>query len=230
LAAAALVGLALLPGCGAIERPQQPAADGVVTSTTVPSAAVLKAALLSDVDVPGSTPAPPPESGSSGSGIDDITSCTELGASGDGAEDPNEVVGPDLQLSMGGTTFTYGSSATIGPAEEVAGFISTLATGGANACMLDAFKAGLMAIQGSPKVDLSGLSVNAWPVEIADGGAILGIKGSLKVAGRQFRLGLNLGVFRRGQVLVTVMVVAAAGEVVSGETDALARRIAGRLP
>lgn len=193
------------------------------TTTTLPKPPeVLKAALLATSDVPSATASPAvPEA-------DDLTACfpgNPLAVK----TDPSEVLGPDLEVNQGGNLRGYGSSYRQPTPEQAAAYVAAFATPAGSACRLGSFKATLNADPEPPKVDAAGLSGNAAPVAVADGGAVLTITGDLISQGGPMPVGFELLVFRKGGAVFFLKAEASRGPVVPGQSVELALKMASRL-
>jgi len=193
-----------------------------VTSTTI-SASVLKAALLTPADVPGATLDP-----ESSAGLD-ASACfpgNPLGA----RTYPDEVDSRDLEVIQGKLLRTFASNARPATPAQAKEFVQVSATPGGSACLISAIKAFLSSDPKPPKVDPSGLTGTATSEAIADGGAVLAVRGNLISQGRKLKVEADTVVFSKGAVLISVDTGAIDGSVVPGQALDLARRIAGRLP
>ncbi len=234
--AAALSALAVLGACGGAS-PQEPlttvatrptttlrtTTTVATTTTTLPKPPeVLKAALLTPADVPGTTASPAvPEA-------DDPTACfpgNPLAVK----TDPSEVLGADLEVNQGGNVRGYGSSYRQATPERASAYVAAFATPAGSACRLGTFKASLNADPEPPKVDASGLTGSAVPVDVADGGAVLTVAGDVISQDGPMSVGFELLVFRKGGAVFFLKAEASRGPVVPGQSVELARKMASRL-
>jgi len=194
------------------------------TAATRPPVVVnpaLKVALLGAADLPGAVVGP------AGRKVD-LTACFPGNPAG-AAENQNQAIGPAVGIVQGRVQRTYTSRAVeVGP-KQAAAFVATFASAAGSACVTTVIKT---AISGplSPKVDSSGLSGTVKPAPIADAGAVLTVKGNLKVNGTSVPVASDVAVFHKGQVVVMVTANAAGGATVANQAVDLARKIAGRLP
>ena len=216
-------------GCGEAPPTGPAATTAGVTTTTLPSKAVLKAALLGPVDLPGSIAAEGTADVVATSSADPA-SCAGMDEEGAAAADAMDVTGPDLELHDGQVLRFYSSTAGRGSLEEVTGFITQLTSPSGITCGVDVIKATMSGDVDGVKIDASGLSGTGSAVPVGDGAGIIRIRGKLKVQRQRVPVGADVIVFRKGNVAVMVMAFAARGEVVEGQAVELAQRIAGRLP
>lgn len=235
--AAALTVLVILGGCGSDSPSSAPSKSAAAptattvatTTTTLKPPGAIKAALLTPTDVRGAKVAAPlPDSED-----DELSACfpgNPIGARGD----PNEVMGPDLELTQGRIDRTYGSVASQATPEQAASYVATIISPAGSACLLDLFKRAITAeARADPNpvpLDASGMTATSSAVAVADGGASFTINGLVKGAGKPFRLSVEAVTFRKGGVVVVVDVGAIGGTTVPGQALELARKVAGRLP
>lgn len=218
--AVSLSALVLLAGCKADEA-KVSSTSLLATSTTV-SSAVLKAALLMPADVPGSTVSTTPPDDL------DVSACfpgNPLGAKGD----PAQVASPDLELTKGKTDLTYSSSARSATVEQATSFVTTFRSPAGSACVLSVVKS-VINDPNPPKVDASGLTGTPSDAAVADGGALLAVRGNIKGRAGGFPVDAEMVAFRKGSVVVLLSAGALGGPKVPGQALALAQKIAGRLP
>jgi len=203
-----------------------PASTLPPTTTTTISPAVLKAALLTPADVPGSKVSTSPPSTDN----TDLSACfpgNPLGAK----NDPSEVNGPDLELTQRLVGRGYSSNAQTATPEQGAAFVTTLATPEGAACVLAAMKKEIADDPSPPRADPSGLTATSKAVAIADGGAVLTLKGNIAYDNKKVvAVEVELIAFRKGGVVVFMDADAFMGPVVPGQGVALAQKIASRLP
>jgi len=191
------------------------------TTTTAKNAAALRAALLTAADVPGTIPGPAAKE-------------TDLGPCFAGnpvsvKSNPNEVVGPSLGIVQGRVRRSFESNATEAGPKQAAAYVATFSSPAGSACVIDAIKKAISS-QSGPKADASGMAGSVKAVAIADGGAVLAVKGSVKVNGAPAPAALDLVVFRKGQVVVLVSAGAFGGTTTPNQAVELARKVNGRLP
>lgn len=172
-------------------------------------------------DLPGSARAPAAKE-------TDIGSCfpgNPVAAKGN----PNQAVGPTLRIVQGRVQRTYSSSATDAGPKQAADYVATFSSPAGSACLINAIKTAIGSRAG-PKTDAAGLTGSVKPLAVADGGAVLAVRGNLKVNGSPLPAAVELVVFRKGQVVVLVSAGAIGGPIVANQAADLARRLAGRLP
>lgn len=220
--AAWLLTATLVAGCGSDPEPPPPTTtSSPAPPLTAKAPASLLAALLTAADVPAAKPA-------AAARKTDFSACfpgNPLGLQ----NNPNEVVGPHLALVQGKVERTYGSSATqVGP-RQAAAYVATFASPEGSACMVKAIKAALGSGPGET-TDASGLTGSVKTASIAEGGAVLTVKGNLKVDGATVPLTFDLVTFHAGPLMVLVSTSSLRGPAVSGQAVELGKRIAGRLP
>jgi hypothetical protein len=172
-------------------------------------------------DIPGSARAPAAKE-------------TEIGACFPGNPvaakgNPNQAVGPALAVASGKVQRTYSSSATDAGPKQAAAYVATFASPAGSACLVSAIKTAIGARAGA-KADAAGLTGGVKALAVADGGAILSVKGTLKVNGSSVPAAVDLVAFHKGQVVVLLSAGALGGGAVPGQAADLARRLAGRLP
>lgn len=220
VAAAALLAVAALAGCGGDEEPKVSATSvAPVTATTRPAAA-LRAALLSAPDLPGAT-----ESTASPDDLD-LAACfpgNPLGAKAD----PNEVDSPDFDLTQRGVERSYSSSARQATPEQASAFVAALLTPAGTECVLNAIKAAIN--EEPPAADVSGLKATATKAAVGDGGATVAVRGVIKGEGRSARIEADMVAFAKGPVVVLITASAIDGAVVPDQGVELAQKVAGRL-
>jgi len=192
-------------------------------ATTSPVAVnpALKGSLLGVADVPGTavSPAAPRL---------DLGTCFPGNPAGIAAN-PNQVPGPTVGIVQGRVQRSYSSRAVeVGP-KQAAAYVTTFASAAGSTCVTTVIKTAISAQLG-PKVDSSGLTGTAKAVAIADAGAVLSVKGNLKVNGTSVPAGSELVVFHKGQVVVTISARAVGGGTVANQAVDLARKVAARLP
>jgi len=227
LAAASFAALVALAGCssGTSSTTSTTAASTTAlpaTTSTTKSAAAITAALLVAADVPGATSSPPSPDSS------DVSACfpgNPLGSK----TDPNEVKGPDLQLTEGGMQRNYGSSARQATPKEAADFIATFASPSGSACALNAFKTSITNDPKPPKVDASGLAGTVTTAAVGDGGAVLTLTGNLMSEGNMIPAAVDLLFFHKGSVVVAVSTATFGGPNLPGQAVELANKVNGRL-
>ena len=228
---ATLASLALAGGCSG------ESSSGRVTTTTSPAVAtttagatsatsspdVVKAALLTTADVPGS------QIGLSAQQNFDFSTCFPDSPFATRA-DPTEVKYPGLQLTEGTVNRQYGSKFRQGTPLQAKAFVTAVASPAGSACMVDAFKRSVNEETSTPKIDASALSGTGSSVAVADGGGLLSVSGQLKVGTDALFTEADLLVFQKGGVVVYVSASGIGGPKVPGQAVELAQKIAGRLP
>ena len=185
------------------------------------AAAALRGALLTAADVPGAAPGPMEKA-------TDVSSCfpgNPVGA----RNNPNEVAVPTLGIVQGRLQRTYRSSAIGAGPEQASGYVATFASPAGTACLINVIKA-VIASRSKAGVDPSGLSGAVKPVAVADGGALLTVKGNLRSKGASTPAAFDLLVFRKGNLVIVVSAIVLGGAPVPGQAQELAQKIAVRLP
>jgi len=229
--AASLSALVLLGGCGSEKRTSLPSPPPIPSSTTTTSASTpgtrtveaLTAALLSPADVPGSTPSPASASSA------DISACFP-GNPIAVKPNPTEVNAPELSLTdASGVERQFKSSARQATPEQAAAFVRTFASPTGSACALEAFKSAITNSPDPPKVDASGLTGAVTTATVADGGALLALSGNLSSETSTVPAEIDLLVFQKGGIVVSISAAALNGSRVPGQALELARKVAGRL-
>lgn len=218
--AGALSAAILLTGCAGWESATKTPST---TTTTIPAAA-LKAALLTQADLPGTTIDTEPSSG----GQPDFAACFPdhpIAVEGH----PSQVDGPDLEVVGKKVDRGYSSSVKQASPAEARAYVAALAAPGAATCMTDAIKT---FFKDTPEADTdaAGLTGTTAVQAVGDGGAVYSIRGRLTSGGTKLRLESDTVVFYKGGLLVTVDAGAIGGAITPGQAGALAQRIAGRLP
>lgn len=221
MGAAVASAVALLGGCGGEPEPPPPQAATVTTPPTVRALAAVKAALLSPADIPGSKPV-------ANAGKTDVSTCfpdNPLGM----PSNPFEVVGPDLSLVQGKVERTYGSSATQAGPKQAAAYVATFASPTGSACLINVIKTAIAGRQGS-KTDASALTGTVKPAAVGEAGALLSVRGNLKVSGASVPLAFDLLTFHVGSLMVLVSASALRGPAVANQAVDLGKKVASRLP
>jgi len=221
LAAASICALGVLAGCGGGGGSSSDPTTVVTQATTAPVNPAIQGALLGVADVPGTAPAP------AGRRLE-VSACFPGNPAG-ALRNQNQVPGPTIGILQGRVQRSYTSRAVEAGPKQTAAYVATFASPAGAACVTGVIKAAISAQLG-PKVDSTGLTSTVKTVPIADAGAVLSVKGSLKVNGQSVPAGSDLVVFSKGQVAVMVLASAVGGGTVPGQAVDLTRRIAGRLP
>ena len=228
LAPALLTALVLLAGCGGDDETSSSTttSQAAATSTTVAATSTtrspdaLKAALLTQADVPGSTVSTSPPSDA------DFSACFPGNPLG-GKDFPNEVESPDLELTQGTVQRQYTSGARQATPDQARDFVTTFSSEPGSQCVLNAFKT---FISSPPNpLDASGLTAKVSSASIADAGGVLSISGNLKSGAESVPIAADLVAFRKGPIVVLLSVGSVQGPTAPGQAVELAQKIAGRL-
>lgn len=223
IAVASLSAIAGLAGCGGggSSSDSTTVASGPATTSPVKAAEAFRGALLDVTDVPGATPAPPARS-------TDFAACfpgNPVGA----MNNPNVVVGRSLGIVQGRVQRSYGSSVIVAGPKQAAAYVATFASAAGSACLVNAIKKAVSA-QSATKADPSALTGTVKAAAVGDAGAVLAVKGNLKVNGSASPAAFDLLAFHKGPVVVVLFAVASGGAAVPGQIVGLAQKVAGRLP
>ena len=230
--AAALSVLSVLGACSGDDAPSSAApettaspATGQGATTTAPvgtsttkSADVLRAALLTPADIPGSRPLTglPAEV--------DLSACVPNNPFAF-KSDPNEIKAPGIRSGDGASERRYVVKVRQGTAEQAKGFVAALGTPAGSACVTEVYKAGVASV--SSRADVSALTGSATTAPVGETGTLVTITGKVTSEGQATDIRIDVLVFQKGAAVVFLSVL--GGPSGGTETLDLARKVDGRI-